>query len=140
MAVSIASFVAASLAAPPAHAQSVVKYDPTDRDFKYVYATTPPVATLKPGDTLETRTIDAFGGVIRKPGDTMAMVKGDNPLTGPFAIAGAEPGDTLVVKIPRAHRGPPRGRRRAGARVRRAQIHHLYADAEREPAGKGLVL
>jgi acetamidase/formamidase len=29
----------------------------------------------------------------------MALVKGDNPLTGPFAIAGAEPGDTLVVKI-----------------------------------------
>jgi acetamidase/formamidase len=29
----------------------------------------------------------------------MAMVKGDNPLTGPFAIAGAEPGDTLVVKF-----------------------------------------
>src|SRR5262245_23548165 len=29
----------------------------------------------------------------------MALVKGDNPLTGPFAVAGAEPGDTLVVKI-----------------------------------------
>jgi len=26
-------------------------------------------------------------------------VKGDNPLTGPFFIAGAEPGDTLVVQI-----------------------------------------
>ena len=59
----------------------------------------PPVATLKPGDILETNTVDAFGNVIKKPGDTMAMVKGDNPLTGPFAIAGAEPGDTLVVKI-----------------------------------------
>ncbi len=45
-----------------------------------MYATVPPVATLKPGDTL-------------------ALVKGDNPLTGPFAIAGAEPGDTLVVRI-----------------------------------------
>ena len=51
------------------------------------------MATLKPGDTLETRTFDAFGNVIRKPGDTMAMVKGDNPLTGPFAIAGAEPSE-----------------------------------------------
>jgi acetamidase/formamidase len=27
------------------------------------------------------------------------MVKGDNPLTGPFYIEGAEPGDTLAVKI-----------------------------------------
>ena len=27
------------------------------------------------------------------------MVKGDNPLTGPFYVEGAEPGDTLAVKI-----------------------------------------
>jgi len=27
------------------------------------------------------------------------MVKGDNPLTGPFCIQGAAPGDTLAVKI-----------------------------------------
>jgi len=85
--------------APAAVAQQVVRYEPTERDLKFVYATAPPVATLKPGDTLETRTFDAFGNVIRKRGDTMSMVKGDNPLTGPFAIAGAEPGDTLVVKI-----------------------------------------
>ena len=80
-------------------AQRVVRYTPSETDLKFVYATVPPVATLNPGDTLETNTFDAFGNVIRKPGDTMAMVKGDNPLTGPFAIAGAEPGDTLVVRI-----------------------------------------
>ncbi|PYR55141.1 MAG: acetamidase, partial [Acidobacteria bacterium] len=95
-ALTIASFF---LVLPAAAAQNVVRYDPAEKDLKYVYATVPPVATLTPGDTLETRTVDAFGGVIRKPGDTMAMVKGDNPLTGPFAIAGAEVGDTLVVKI-----------------------------------------
>jgi len=27
------------------------------------------------------------------------MAPGDNPLTGPFYIEGAEPGDTLAVKI-----------------------------------------
>jgi acetamidase/formamidase len=80
-------------------AQQVVRYEPRDSDLKYVYATAPPVATLQPGDTLETRTVDAFGGVIQKPGDTLAKVKGDNPLTGPFAIAGAEPGDTLAIRI-----------------------------------------
>ena len=84
---------------PRAFAQQVVRYEPKEEDLKFVYATAPPVATLKPGDTLETRTLDAFGNAIKKPGDTMAMVKGDNPLTGPFAIAGAEPGDTLVVKF-----------------------------------------
>jgi acetamidase/formamidase len=82
-----------------ATAQQTVRYEPAEKDLKFVYATTAPVATLKPGDILETKTFDAFGNVIKKPGDTMAMVKGDNPLTGPFAIAGAEPGDTLVVKI-----------------------------------------
>src|SRR5947208_971303 len=77
----------------------VVRYEPSDKDLKYVYATAPPVATLAPGDTLETRTVDAFGGVIQKPGDTLASVKGDNPLTGPFAVSGAEPGDTLAIRI-----------------------------------------
>jgi acetamidase/formamidase len=87
------------LVAAPGAAQQVVRYEPAEKDLKFVYATAPPVATLKPGDTLETKTFDAFGNVIRKRGDTMSMVKGDNPLTGPFAIAGAEPGDTLVVRI-----------------------------------------
>jgi amidase len=80
-------------------AEQVVRYEPRESDLKYVYATAAPVATLQPGDTLETRTVDAFGGVIQKPGDTLAKVKGDNPLTGPFAIAGAEPGDTLAIRI-----------------------------------------
>jgi acetamidase/formamidase len=80
-------------------AQTVVKYEPAEKDLKYVYATVPPVATLKPGDILDTRTLDCFGNAIKKPGDPLSLAKGDNPLTGPFAIAGAEPGDTLVVKI-----------------------------------------
>ena len=91
--------VAVLATALPAFAQRVVRYAPLEKDLKFVYAAAPPVATLQPGDTLETNTFDAFGNVIKKPGDTMAMVKGDNPLTGPFAIAGAEPGDTLAVKI-----------------------------------------
>lgn len=78
---------------------SVVKYHATINDVKYVYGVAPPVARLKPGDILETNTIDAFDNAIQKPGDTMSMVKGDNALTGPFHIEGAEPGDTLAVKI-----------------------------------------
>ena len=85
--------------ASSAFAQRVVRYAPLENELKFVYAAAPPVATLQPGDTLETNTFDAFGNVIKKPGDTMAMVKGDNPLTGPFAIAGAEPGDTLAIKL-----------------------------------------
>jgi len=80
-------------------AQSVVKYHATINDVKYVYSTTNPVAHVKSGDTIETNTLDAFGNAIKKPGDKMSMVKGDNPLTGPFYIDGAQPGDTLAVKI-----------------------------------------
>ncbi len=78
---------------------NVVKYHATMKDVKYVYGVAEPVARLKPGDILETNSVDAFGNAIQKPGDTMSMVKGDNPLTGPFYIEDAQPGDTLAVKL-----------------------------------------
>ncbi len=78
---------------------NTVKYQATINNVKYVYASLPPVARLKPGDVLDTNTLDCFGNAIQKPGDTLSMAKGDNPLTGPFYIEGAEPGDTLAVKI-----------------------------------------
>lgn len=78
---------------------NVVKFQGTLANVKYVYATAEPVAHLKPGDILDTNTLDCFGDAIRKPGDKLSMAPGDNPLTGPFYIDGAEPGDTLAVKI-----------------------------------------
>ena len=88
------------LASYLSHAQSnIVKYQATLANVKYLYATAAPVAHLNPGDILDTNTLDAFGNAIRKPGDKMSMVKGDNPLTGPFFVEGAEPGDTLAVKL-----------------------------------------
>ncbi len=96
---------AATIAAPapqaaPSSAQpSVVRYHTTMADVKYVYGMAQPVARLRPGDILETNTVDAFGNAVQKPGDTLSLVKGDNPLAGPFYVEGAEPGDTLVVKF-----------------------------------------
>ncbi len=92
-----ALFLSMSVAAHPQ--QNVVRYQATNNNVKYVYASVPPVAHLKPGDVLDTNTLDCFGNAIRKPGDTLSMSKGDNPLTGPFYIEGAEPGDTLAVRI-----------------------------------------
>src|ERR1700756_4225140 len=66
---------------------------------KYQFGPAEPVAHLKSGDILRTNTLDCFGNAIRKPTDTLSMVHGDNPLTGPFFVDGAEPGDTLAVKI-----------------------------------------
>src|SRR6201984_1778335 len=56
-------------------------------------------ARLAPGDILETNTVDAFGNTIQKPGDTLALVKGDNPLSGPFYVETAAPGDTLAIEF-----------------------------------------
>ena len=87
------------LTAQAATAPRVVHYDATIANVKYVYGVAEPVARVRPGDTIETNTLDAFGNVIKKPGDTMALVKGDNPLTGPFYVEGAQPGDTLAVRV-----------------------------------------
>ena len=77
----------------------VVKFHAAIDNVKYVFGVAPPVAHVKPGNILDANSLDCFGNALQKPGDTMAMVKGDNPLTGPFYIDGAEPGETLVVKI-----------------------------------------
>src|SRR5579872_5117937 len=93
------AFLALLLLSGMASGQSIVKYQATIGSVKYVYASVPPVAHLKAGDILDTNTLDCFGNAIQKPGDTLSMAKGDNPLTGPFYVEGAEPGDTLAVKI-----------------------------------------
>ena len=101
----MAIFLATGIFAISAAAQSteegkVVRYEVKPSELKYTYAASyAPVARLKPGNILETNTVDCFGNAIKKPGDTLSMAPGDNPLTGPFYIEGAEPGDTLAVKI-----------------------------------------
>ncbi|HUA82350.1 MAG TPA: acetamidase/formamidase family protein [Bryobacteraceae bacterium] len=82
-----------------AAAAQTVKYHAGIEDVKYLYGPAAPVAHVKSGGVIETNTLDAFGNAIQKPGDRLSAVKGDNPLTGPFYIDGAEPGDTLAVKI-----------------------------------------
>lgn len=59
--------------------------------------TAEPVLRLAPGDTLVTDTIDASG---LDAAEAQAWERG-NPMTGPFFIEGAEPGDTLMVRIDR---------------------------------------
>ncbi len=77
----------------------IVQYHATIDTVKYVFGVAPPVARLKPGSILEANSLDCFGNALQKPGDSFALVKGDNPLTGPFYIEGAQPGDTLVIHI-----------------------------------------
>ena len=56
-----------------------------------------PVLHIKPGDTVHTTTVDA-GGV---DSNGVHVAAGGNPLTGPFYVDGAWPGETLVVKLKR---------------------------------------
>lgn len=89
----------ASRAQQPVKDDSVVSFQATLDNVKYTFGVAAPVAHLKPGNILDANSLDCFGNAIQKPGDTMALVKGDNPLTGPFFIDGAEPGDTLVIHV-----------------------------------------
>jgi hypothetical protein len=53
-----------------AETASVTAYRATIDNVKYVYATVPRVAHLRPGDVLDTNTLDAAGNALQKPGDT----------------------------------------------------------------------
>ena len=75
------------------------RYIPKKQDLRYNFATAEPVLHLKPGDRLETWTESALGDHLQRPGDSLPPDFRPNPNTGPFHIDGAEPGDTLVVKL-----------------------------------------
>lgn len=75
-------------------------YMPTRDDLAYTFGGRPPVAQLASGDVLSTYTEDCFGGAVRTIEDLPSKVCEFpylNPVTGPFFIEGAEPGDTLAV-------------------------------------------
>ena len=78
---------------------NIVHFRASMDNVKATFGPAEPVAHLKPGNTLEANSLDCFGNALQKPGDPFANIKIDNPLTGPFFIDGAEPGDTLVVRI-----------------------------------------
>src|SRR5262245_40040139 len=59
------------------------------------FAAHSPVARLRAGDTVVTKLLDSRG----RDETGKLILDGDNVLTGPFFIEGAEPGDTLVVHL-----------------------------------------
>jgi acetamidase/formamidase len=67
----------------------------TPTSWHHVLATLPPALTIESGDTVVTETIDANGW--DKHGNK--AWKAGNPMNGPIAVAGAEPGDSLKVEI-----------------------------------------
>lgn len=74
------------------------RYEFTPTDYSNTFSPHRlPVLTVWPGDTVHTKTIDSGGA--DEHGRTRALF--GNPQTGPFFIATASPGDTLVVRIKR---------------------------------------
>jgi acetamidase/formamidase len=65
----------------------------------------PPAFHLNPGDTITTTTVDARG----HDGNDNQITPPGNPMTGPFHVAGAEPGDTLVVHLDLLRTNRPTG-------------------------------
>lgn len=73
----------------------------SDRAIYAMSAANAPVLTVEPGSEVVFETKDCFSNQIRKAEDLFSSVGWAtiNPATGPLAVAGAEPGDTLVVDI-----------------------------------------
>lgn len=81
---------------PPPRAPRHFDFSPTR--FSTVYSpAVAPVLRLQPGDSVSTRTLDSRGN----DKDGRPRAPRGNPLTGPFYVEGAMPGDTLVVHLNR---------------------------------------
>ncbi|RQW93613.1 acetamidase/formamidase family protein [Micromonospora inaquosa] len=79
-----------------------IVYRPVRDELAYTFGGRMPVAHLRSGDVLEVFTEDCFGGRVRGPADLPSQVCQMpylNPVSGPFFVEDAEPGDTLAVHI-----------------------------------------
>ncbi|MEZ4729097.1 MAG: acetamidase/formamidase family protein [Caldilineaceae bacterium] len=64
-----------------------------------------PVLRIHPGDSVVTTTVDARG----QDATGTQITRPGNPMTGPFYVEGAEPGDTLVVHLDKLTPNRPLG-------------------------------
>ncbi len=80
----------------------VVAYTPAVTELGYTFGGRTPVATVRPGQVLRVWTEDCFAGLVRTGEDVPSRVctlPFVNPVSGPFEVLGAEPGDTLAVHV-----------------------------------------
>ena len=80
----------------------VVTVAPTADQLRFTFGGGEPLVTVAPGSVVELTTEDCFGGRVRGVGDLPSQVCEFpylNPVTGPIAVEGAEPGDTLAVHL-----------------------------------------
>jgi len=73
---------------------------PTPEQYTYAFGGREPLLTVPPGTIVELSTEDCFAGNVRSVDDLPSEVCTFpflNPVTGPIAVEGAEPGDLLAV-------------------------------------------
>ena len=91
-------FAATLVAADP----PVLRYIPKHEDLKYTFGGVAPTHHIAPGTRIITWTEDCYDGAVTRPDQLpskVAPIGHDNPQTGPFYVDGAEPGDTLAIRI-----------------------------------------
>jgi acetamidase/formamidase len=79
---------------------NVISYRPEPEELSYTFGGRPAVGKVRPGTILELYTEDCFGGRVQTVDDLPSRVCEFpylNPVTGPFHVEGAEPGDTLAL-------------------------------------------
>jgi amidase len=80
----------------------VLRYVPKHEELAYTFGGVAPVRHTVPGTRLITWTEDCYDGAVTRPDQLpskVAPIGHDNPQTGPFYVDGAEPGDTLAIRI-----------------------------------------
>lgn len=78
----------------------VVQLHPEPDQLVYAFGGHQPLLTVDPGTVIELSTEDCYGGLVRGFEDLPSQVCTFpylNPVTGPIAVRGAEPGDTIAV-------------------------------------------
>lgn len=79
-----------------------LRYIPKHEELKYTFGGVPPTHHIAPGTRIVSWTEDCYDGAVTRPDQMPTKVQPpghDNPQTGPFYVDGAEPGDTLAIRI-----------------------------------------
>ena len=92
----------APAAAPLEHRGPVLRWIPRHEELVYTFGGAAARQRIQPGTRIISWSEDCFDGVIKTAADLTSKLLPpghDNPQTGPFHIEGAEPGDTLAIRI-----------------------------------------
>ena len=90
------------VASPGASTGPVLHWIPKHEELVYTFGGAAPRQRIQPGTRIVTWTEDCFDGLVKTSADLPGKVMPpghDNPQTGPFFVEGAEPGDTLAIRL-----------------------------------------